>query len=138
MDAELRRWMSEHGVSGRMPTKSELRSSSANSLHWSIGRLGGSTAFAQRLRLAPALRSCACAGGGERVAELRRLHWQSEVRRLEKLGFHYLRGAPGGALALIRSIQLSSSMLCGLRAHKHAVRLLLLHIRSCACARSGH
>lgn len=64
VEAELRRWMREHGVSGRMPTEAELRSSNANTLHFSIGRLGGSTAFAQRLRLAPALQSSA--GDGER------------------------------------------------------------------------
>lgn len=96
MEAELRRWMSEHGVTGRMPTKAELRSSNANSLHWSIGRLGGSSAFAQRLRLAPALQSSARAERGERVTELRRRLLQSLVLHLKKLGVP-VRAAPQAA-----------------------------------------
>lgn len=52
MEAELRRWIAEHGEEGRMPTQRELRASGAAALYDSISRLGGTKAFARRLRRA--------------------------------------------------------------------------------------
>ena len=55
MEAELRRWIAEHGDEARMPTQRELRASGAAALYDSISRLGGTKAFARRLRRTPGL-----------------------------------------------------------------------------------
>ncbi len=49
VEAELRRWMAQRGVVGRMPTQAELRASGAAALCVAVSSLGGIQGFAARL-----------------------------------------------------------------------------------------
>eukprot|EP01026_Neomeris_dumetosa_P030240 TRINITY_DN2423_c0_g1_i6.p1 TRINITY_DN2423_c0_g1~~TRINITY_DN2423_c0_g1_i6.p1 ORF type:complete len:488 (-),score=47.26 TRINITY_DN2423_c0_g1_i6:316-1779(-) len=51
VETQLRTWMAEHNVRGRMPSQRELRRSGANSLAIAIDKLGGYNVFAYKLGL---------------------------------------------------------------------------------------
>jgi len=58
VEAELRRWMAQRGVAGRMPTQAELRASGAAALCVAVSSLGGIQGFAARLGRARGCMPC--------------------------------------------------------------------------------